>query len=125
MDTLEVLLAPEVLAGVLIVGALAIAVRSLLHFSKEASQLRPKLDNVDRQLKQLRETIAPKKQQIGELSTVVAPIKLEEQKFSTYYNQLKDIEINAEKEALKKQDEEEAAQRRRVQRKKMGFTTND
>ena len=125
MDTLEVLLAPEILSGILIVGSLAIAVRSLLHFSKEASALRPKLESVDKELNKLRDGIVPKRKVVSELGKEVSPIREKEQRLAGYGQQLRELEIEAEKKELETQEEAESEKRRRVQRKRMGFGSND
>ena len=125
MDTLEVLLAPEILAGILIVGSLAIAVRSLLHFSKEASTLRPKLESVQKELDRLREGIVPKRKVVNELGKEVSPVRDKEQRYSGYTEHLREIEIEQEKKELESQEQVESEKRKRVQRKRMGFGTND
>ncbi len=46
MEFFDAILTPEVLAGILIIGAFAMAIRSTLHFTKGAADLRPKPNEV-------------------------------------------------------------------------------
>ena len=121
MDVINSLLTVEAGAGILMLGALAIIIRSFLFYSNQASELQPKLDKVNKELARLRESIAPKKKLVGELTTEVAPFRDKEQKFSDYCEQLREVELDEEKRQVANSEEEEAEQRRKVQRRRMGF----
>ena len=121
MGIFDVLLSTDVLAGVVAIGSVAITVRSFLIYSKDASDLRPKLETIDKELKQLRESIGPKKKLVDQLSKEVAPVKEKEQKFSDYFEQLRELEIAEEKKEVQNAADEEANKRSKSQRRRMGF----
>ena len=121
MEIIISLLTLEVGASILILGALAIIVRSFRHYLKESSELQPKLAKVDKELTRLRETIGPKKKTINELNKAISPLREKEQEFDAFFQALRQIELDQEKEEVAEERETSAAIKRNLQRRSMGF----
>jgi chromosome segregation ATPase len=125
MEVFEAILSTEILAGILIIGAFAMAIRSTLHFSREAADLRPKLNEVERELNRLRNGTQERKKAIQTLSLEVAPIKEKETQIRLYYEQLQAMDLEYEKKEHAQTEKAEAEKRRRIQRKRMGFENSE
>ena len=108
MNNLEAILAPEVLATIITVAALAMAVRSLLSYSKENSEITPKLDKIERDLNRLRGSMKDHKEKVDEQLLLVQPLVESDDKFRSYYEQIRKIQMDSERKG-------------RIQRKRMGF----
>ena len=85
---LDAILSTEIIAGILIIGALVMSVRSILFFTREASSMAPKLQKIDHDLTKLRDGMAEKKKAVKELTVVVDPLKTRESKLRAYYEEL-------------------------------------
>lgn len=123
MGVLDAILTPEVLHGVIIIAVLAFTVRTLLIYSRESSTLQPKLDAAERNLKQIRDGMAGQKKRVAALTKKVEPLQLRFDQMDALYESGKKIEDDDERDAA--QIDEEEARKRRVQRKKMGFGSDD
>lgn len=121
MEFLEAILSAEVLAGILIIGAFSMGIRSVLHFSREATVLRPRLSEVERELKKRREGMDELKKQVGVLTAQVAPVRSREGSLRAYYEELQTIVMNNERREQEKSAEDEVDRRKRIQRKRMGY----
>lgn len=121
MEVFEAVLSTEVLAGILIIGAFAMAIRSTLQFTKGAAALRPKLNEVDQELRRLRSGMAERKKAVQSLSAEVAPVKEKETQMRVYYEEIQTMDIEHEKQQHAESEQNESERRRRIQRKKMGF----
>ena len=121
MDVLDAILTPDVLHGIVIVGALVFIVRSLLIFTKESAELRPKLDVANRNLTLLRESMASQKKKVASLSKKVEPLQARFDQMNPLYEKIKEIEDDDERSTAQAHAAEEEARNRRVQRQKMGF----
>ena len=117
----DAILSTETILGILIIGALAMAVRSLLFFSREAASIEPRLQKVDLDLNKRRNGMAEKKAAVKELTVIVDPLTYQEGKLRAYHEVLRDIELSHERKEAKKAEKDEEAKRKRIQRKKMGF----
>ena len=82
MAIIQSLLATEVLASIVMLGAVALVVRSYLHYSKDASELAPKHDKLNKELEKLRKNIDPRKKVVSSLSKLVTPIKDRSDKYA-------------------------------------------
>ena len=67
MEIFDAILSTEVIAGIIIISAFAMAIRSVLHFTQEAADLRPKLAEVERELNKLRNGMGDRKKAVEEL----------------------------------------------------------
>lgn len=121
MEIFDAVLSTEVLAGILIIGAFAMAIRSTLHFTKGAADLRPRLNEVEQELRRLRNGMADRKKTVQTLTTEVAPFKEKEAQMRVYYEQIQSMDIEHEKKESAQSEQVESERRRRIQRKKMGF----
>jgi chromosome segregation ATPase len=121
MGVLDVILAPQVIAGVLIVAMLLMSIRSILFYTREATALRPRMAEIDRELYRLREGMGEKKKAVEELVHAVAPLKEKEEKLRVYYEDIRSIELEADRKAFAEAETEDTERRKRIQRKKMGF----
>ena len=121
MEIIISLLTLEVGASILMLGALALILRSFRLYLKKSSELQPKLAKVDKELTRLRETIGPKKKIINELNKAISPLREKEQEFDAFFQALRQIELDQEKEEVAEERETSAAKKRNLQRRSMGF----
>ncbi len=121
MNVLDIILSTEVVTGVLIVGSLAMAVRTILLFTNEAASNRPKLLKVETDLAKLSDRMGEHKQVVRALNTVVTPLREREERLRNYFDRLRNMELEHDRAAQKAEKEEESARKTRVRRKKMGF----
>jgi hypothetical protein len=69
----------------------------------------------------MQEGMDEKRSTVKELSVIVDPLRERESKLRVYYEALKNIELEFERESTQKAEKDEAEKRKRIQRKKMGF----
>ena len=115
-NILDVVLLEEVIAGVLIVASLAMAVRSILFFTRESTGIALKLMKIESDLEKWRAGMGDKKKVVAELTVVVDPLREREGRLRTYYASLKNMEVDHEKNEAKASEEQEQARKKRVQR---------
>jgi len=121
MTILDSILSTEVIAGIIIIGGFAMCIRSILAFTNSATELRPKLTEIERQLGNLRDGMKERKDKVADLNEVVSPLKDREGRMRSYFDQMKKLELDDQKEQMAAQAEEESKRTRRIQRKKMGY----
>jgi hypothetical protein len=114
-------LSTEVIAGILIVGALVMSVRSILMFTRLAAEMAPKIQKLDLALMKIRDGMDEKKKIVKDLTVIVDPLRAREVKLREYNERIKNIELSHERETHDKEEKDEADKRKRIQRKKMGF----
>jgi hypothetical protein len=117
----DAILSSETISGILIIGTLMMAVRSILVFSREAATIAPRLQKVDLELNKRRDSMAEKKAVVKELTEIVDPLTYQEGKLRAYHEVLRDIELSHDRSETEKGEMDEEAKRKRIQRKKMGF----
>ena len=115
MELLNALLTPGTIAPILIIAAFAMSIRFVLRFTRDATDLRPKMTEVVRELTKLRKNMADRKKKVEILAQQVAPIKEQENKIRLYYEQLEDLKIEEEKK------EQKLAEEQKIQPKQRGF----
>lgn len=121
MRILDIILSLEVIAGILIAASLAMAVRALLNFTRESATMGPKLHKLESDLQKLRDGMREREKTVKDLTVIVEPLREREGRIRAYYDALKDLEVETERESQKTGEEQEAAKKRRIQRKKMGI----
>ena len=121
MNAFDIILSTEVITGILIVASLAMTVRSILFFTREASQMSPRLIKVEADLAKFNESRGERKQIVVDLNTVVAPLRAREERLRTYYDRLRNMELEHDRAEQEAEEEDEEASRKRAQRKRMGF----
>jgi len=109
----------EVVAGIIIAGALVLTVRSILTFSRQAGKLSPTVHKLEMMLAKIRDDMTEKKKTVADLTGIVDPLRAREVKLREYYDRVKDVEIRHERSMAEKGEQEESDKRRRIQRKKM------
>ena len=92
MNILDIILSTEVIAGIIIVASVAMAVRSILMFTREASGMGPKLMKLNHELGKHKDGMDAKKTAVTELNVVVEPLRDSEGKLRGYYDSLKNTE---------------------------------
>ncbi|MEE2658218.1 MAG: hypothetical protein VX733_06915 [Candidatus Latescibacterota bacterium] len=102
---------------ILIVGALAMAVRSLLFFARESSQMGSRLQKLERDLGILRDGISEKKGIVTELTSIVDPLKAKERRLRTYYEDLKALEMHHERASAEAEEIQRLEKEKRMKRK--------
>ena len=121
MQVFDIILSAEVLAGTIILAALLLSVRTILNYSREASTMAPKQQRIEINLQRLQEGMGEKRKSVMKLSALVEPLREREGRLRTYFEELKNIELEYERTANEDEQKEEAERRVRVQRKKMGM----
>ncbi|MBT7860090.1 MAG: hypothetical protein HN712_07240 [Gemmatimonadetes bacterium] len=119
--SLDAILSTETIAGILIIGALAMSVRSILFFTREAATMAPRLQKIDFDLNKWRDGMSEKKKAVKDLTVIVDPLKDREGKLRAYHEVLKNIELSHERSEAESDEKAEEEKRKRIQRKKMGF----
>jgi hypothetical protein len=115
------LLSTELIASVVICGALLMAIRTILVFTRDVADLRPKLSKIESALDRTRDRMADNKELVSTLSKEVAPIEDLEGKMRAHYEAIQEQEREAEKKNIENEEDELSGRKRRIQRKKMGF----
>lgn len=121
MNLIDAALSVQTIAGILIIGSLVMSVRSVLMFTRQASEMAPKLQKIEISLAKLQDGMGEKRKTVKELTTVVEPLRARESKLRIYFEELKNLELKHEREEHDKEEKDEAEKRKRIQRKKMGF----
>ena len=94
-------------------------------FTRDVSELRPKLVQLENTLTRLREALANNEELVGNLSQEVEPRRDLETKMRAHFEVMQDLQLEDEKQRLAAEEEADTGRKRRVQRKKMGFGEND
>ena len=121
MNALDIILSAEVITGIMIVGSLAMTVRSVKFLTREVSGMRPRLMKIEADLTRFSDGMGERKQVVQDLDTVVTPLRAREERLRNYYDRLRDIELEHDRAEQQAEEEEGEASRKRVQRRKMGF----
>ena len=81
-------LSTEVIAGIIIIGALVMSVRSILMFTRQASEMAPKIQKLDMALTKIRDAKDEKKKIVKELTVIVDPLRSREGKLREYHERV-------------------------------------
>jgi hypothetical protein len=101
------------------------AIRTILGFTRDLGDLRPKLSKIESILGRVRDGTKDNTERVSTLSEEIAPIEDIEGKMRAHYEGIQEQERNAEKKKIKEEEEEQSGRKRRIQRKKMGFGENE
>lgn len=102
----SVLLSPPVIAGITILAMLGLSVRSIRLYTRQAPEFRSRLKRLDRDLAKCNAPTAEKRKAVADLEHQLAPFQSKEAALRAYYEELRAIEIEAEKKALARQQAE-------------------
>jgi hypothetical protein len=125
MELFDALLSTQVLAGILVIGAFSISIRSTLHFTRSAAEMRPRLSEVERELRRTVEGSEGLRKQVTLLITQITPVREREARLRVYSEKLRELLARAEKEEQEKGSQAEDDRRRRIQRKRIGFDADE
>ena len=120
MNALDNMLSQEVISGIIIIFAFAMCIRTILSYTNEASELRPKISEIDRKLNSQRNGMKNHQSKVEKLSETVRPLKEREALMRAYYDQMKDTELEQERKQMADQADEEDKRDRPIQRKSLG-----
>ena len=115
------LLSTELIASVVICGTLFMAIRTILGFTRDLGDLRPKLSKIESLLGRVRDGMKDNTERVSTLSEEIAPIEDLEGKMRAHYEGIQEQDRNEEKKKIAEEEEEQSGRKRRIQRKKMGF----
>lgn len=101
-----VLLSPPVIAGITIIAMLGLSVRSIRLYTHQAPEFRSRLKRLDRDLAKCNTPTAAKRKAVADLEHQLAPLQSKEAALRAYYEELRAIELEAEKKALARQQAE-------------------
>lgn len=113
------LLTPQVISCIIILGMLILTIRSILLYTRHVSELQPRLMHLDREINKRQEGMADRKKAVAELAVLVTPLQERETALRSYYEELRNIEVEEEKRALAQQQAYEAEKKVRVSRKRI------
>ena len=122
MDTLlDIVLAPEVLAGALMVLSVLLAGKFIIQFSGEATELRSRLMQVEARLDQLRAELPDKRKRVDELSEEVKPLRPREANLRRYYDALMEIKVRVEREEQEAEEQTKVKDGREITKREHGL----
>ena len=113
------ILSTEVVTALITIGAFAMSVRSIITFSNEVTELRLKLADKERRLSLVRDRMQSHQANVDKLSEAVRPLKQQEHNLRSYYDDIKRLELEMEREKLVSEQGEEGKRELNIQRKKL------
>ena len=113
------ILSTEVVTAVITIGAFAMSVHSIVTFSNEVTELRPKLTEIERRLNRVRDGMQSHQAKVDKLSESVRPLKQQEHSLRSYYDEIKRLELDTEREKLVSEQDKEGKKELNIQRKKL------
>ncbi len=120
MNALDSLLSQEVIAGIIIIFAFIMCIRTILSYTNQVSELRPKISEIDRKLNSQRNGMKKYQSKVEKLGETVRPLKEREALMRSYYDQMRNTELEQERKQMAEQAEEEDKRDRSIQRKSLG-----
>lgn len=120
MNALDSLLSQEVISGIIIIFSFAMCIRTILSYTNQVSELRPKISEIDRKINSHRNGMKSYQSKVEKLSEVVRPLKEREALMRGYYDQMKNTELEQERKQMADQAQEEDKRDRSIQRKTLG-----
>ena len=97
----------EVVTCIISLGAISMSVSCIIEFSKEVRELLPKLTAVESKLNRLRDGKESSQSTVAELSELISPLKQRESNLQSYYDEIKELTLQLEREQLVSEQSEE------------------
>ena len=97
----------EVVTCIISLGAISMSVSCIIEFSKEVRELLPKLTRVERRLNRLRDSTESRKSTVPELNELIGPLMQRESNLRSYYDEMKELTLQLEREQLISEQSEE------------------
>ena len=101
------ILSTEVVTGIISLGAVSMCVGTFIAFSKEAGELLPKLTGTERRLNRYQDGMESRQSTVSELSQLIGPLKQQESNLQSYYDEMKELTLQLEREQLVSEQSEE------------------
>lgn len=99
-------LLPPLIAGIVTAAMLWLSIRSILLYSRRASEIRRKLKGMDREMAKWHEGTADKRKAVADLELLVKPLQERESKLQSYYKTLEVLSLGAEGRPLPQEQAE-------------------
>ena len=93
-------LAPEAFVVIGLVAAYLILIYAIISFVEESGKLRNRLYQVDSELQALRSQFPHRRRQIKALKKSIVPLRTDFRQLCEYYAELRDLQLEAEREAM-------------------------
>ena len=116
-----VLISPPVIAGITLTAMLGLSVRSFRLYSRRVPEFRSQLKRLDRELAKWHGGMSEKQQAVAALEHQIAPLQSKEAALHSYFEELRAIELEAEKKALARQQAEKPSRKLEITVKKKGW----
>ncbi len=101
------IISTEVVTGFIRLGAISMSVSCIIEFSKEVRQLQPKLTAVENKLNRLRDGKESSQSTVAELSQLISVLKQKKSNLQSYYDEIKELTLQLEREQLVSEQSEE------------------
>ena len=101
------IISTEVVTGLISLGAISMSVGCIIEFSKEVRQLQPKLTAVTSKLNRLRDGKESSQSTVTVLSGLISPLKQKKSNLQSYYDEIKELTLQLEREQLVSEQSEE------------------
>ena len=88
----------EVVTCIISLGAISMSISCIIEFSKEVRELLPKLTAVESKLNRLRDGKESSQSTVAELSELISPLKQRESNLQSYYDEIKELTLQLERE---------------------------
>ncbi len=92
------------------------SVSCIIEFSKEVRELLPKLTGVERRLNRLRDSMESRQSTVAELSGLISPLMQQESNLQSYYEEMKELTMQLEREQFISEQSEEGGKDLTIQR---------
>ena len=90
----------EIVTSIISLGAISMSIGSIVAFSKDVRELQPKFAKVERRLNHLRNGMKNCQSTVAELGQLIPPLKQQESNLQSYYDEIKELLIELEREQL-------------------------
>ncbi len=94
-------LAPEALVVLGLVAAYLILIYAIITFVEESGKLRTQFYQVDSHLQAIRTQFPQRRRQIAAIKKAIVPLRKDFRQFCDYYAELRDIQIEAERQLMR------------------------
>ena len=101
------IISTEVVTGIISLGAISMSVSCIIEFSKEVRELLPKLTAVENKLNRLRDGKESSQSTVAGLSELISPLKQKESNLQSYYDEMKELTLQLEREQIISEQSEE------------------
>ena len=105
----------EVVTGIISLGAISMSVSCIIVFSKEFRELLPKLTAVESKLNRLRDGKESSQSTVAELNELLSPLKQKESNLQSYYDEVKELTLQLEREQFISEQSEEGEKNLTIQ----------